>query len=257
MDFMKRGAIQKGAIVETFQNRPFFLRTDMGVLFSPYLCITIDDYPHVQVTHHKDKDGMDYTFVQLPSNRVSDLQPITEKLVAMLDRKPKMVTLADMPHPYMLYIANFIKFIHPKSGNVDASGKVITNGEIEQEGNRIVDYLGKYAPHFYHWMGYSLHLGTESVEWGFPNWLYRHECIGTTQLHQLVARNPVYRKAMQGNLFEVAKSNGKDVALFQDCFLNIGKGDENGFVPRGGKRKRKSKRLFPQKRKFRTTLYVR
>jgi len=250
MDFLKRSSIQQGTIVETFQNRPYFLRTLAGEILSPYLCITIDDYPDVQVVHHK--EGIHYTFVQIPSRQVSDLQPITEKLVTMLDKKPKKVMIDDLQTPYLLYIANFIKFKYHSSGNVDASGKR-TNGEIELEGNRIADYLGEYASRFYHWMGYHLYTGEDTFPLNLPDWLYKHECIRERhQLHRLVSMHPQFNTAMQqGTLMDMVKSKGKDPLLFQRCFFNIGiaGADQNLFV---GGRKRKTRKRVSKKYRKRT-----
>ena len=244
MDFLKRNEIQQGKVIETFQNRPFFLRNYIGEFFSPYLCITIDDYPTVHVEHRANRDGMKYTFVQIPSRQMSDLQPITEKLVAMLDRKPKEVMIDDTPTPYFLYIANFIKFKVPTAGNM-VSGKLVTNGEVESEGTRIADYLGDYASHFYHWMGYSLSVGEDLFPLNLPDWLYKHECIHDKhQLHRLVSMNPYYNVHMQqGTLVEAVKAKGKDPALFEYCFLNIGPtGDPNLYATRGGRKTKRRKR---------------
>lgn len=243
MDFLKRTVIQKGEIVETFQNRPFILRTLTGESLSPYLCITIDDYPNVQVVHHK--DGMEYTFVQIPSRHVLDLRPITEKLVTMLDKKPKKITIDDAQYPYFLYIANFIKFRNHESGHMDASGKLMNNGMIELEGNRIADYLGTYVSHFYHWIGYNLYTGEDTFPLNLPDWLYKHECIHEKhQLHRLIYLHPDFKASMQkGTLMETVKAKKKDPLLFQRCFFNIGvAGAQQNLFVGGRKRKRKTKK---------------
>jgi hypothetical protein len=107
MDFQNRTSIYKGNIVQTFQNHPAFLRMDYD---SPYLCISIDDYRRFTIfhkDHDKDdepyfEDKLKYTFIQIPSSKVSDIERITAKLVSMLD---------EIPLP-KLYICNFIKFMN-------------------------------------------------------------------------------------------------------------------------------------------------
>lgn len=213
MDFTRREDIRQGAIVETYQNRPPFFNS-IGELVAPYLCISIDDYPYAQVVSRQARDGAAYTFVQLPSNRMEDLQPITEKLVTLL-RKKHPVQL-DMERPYLLYIANFIKFKDPDTGN-RVNGTLITNREIEMEGNRVAEYLQEYASRFYQWMGYL----------GLPLWLYKPECI-PEPFHSAVV------DSLRANRIP---------ATFQSCFLHLGVDSDQHYQvldQKGGKRTRNS-----------------
>lgn len=156
MDFQNRTSIYKGNIVQTFQNHPAFLRM---AYYCPYLCISIDDYRKFTIfdkDHDKDEepyfeDKLKYTFIQIPSSKVSDIEPITAKLVSMLD---------EIPLP-QLYICNFIKFMNTTEHAIE-----------EKEGNMISTYLGKYSPYFYQWLGYSL----DGTQYKLPNWLYKQDC---------------------------------------------------------------------------------
>ena len=156
MDFQNRTSIYKGAIMQTFQNHPAFLRMAHDC---PYLCISIDDYRRFTIfdkVHDKDdepyfEDKLKYTFIQIPSNKISDIEHITAKIVTMLD---------EIPLP-KLYICNFIKFMNTTEHAIE-----------EEEGNRILTYLGKYSPYFYQWLGYSLH----GTQYKLPNWLYKQDC---------------------------------------------------------------------------------
>ena len=217
MDFTRREDIRKGAVVETYQNRPPFFNS-IGELVAPYLCISIDDYPDVQVVSRKARDGTNYTFVQLPSKQLEDLQPVTEKLVGLLRKKQPLVRIEGVERPYLLYIANFIKFKDPSAGNY-VHGKMITNREIEMEGNRIADYLQEYASHFYHWMGYLK----------LPMWLYRPECIPESILPIVI-----------DNLRQNKKTN-----TYQHCFLHLGTDIEDHYQMlerKGGRRRSRKKR---------------
>ena len=220
MDFTRREDIRQGAIVETYQNRPPFFNS-IGELVAPYLCISIDDYPSVQVVSRKARDGSAYTFVQLPSKRMEDLQPITEKLVTLLRKKHPLVQIGDEERPYLLYIANFIKFKDATARNI-VQGTMIANHEIETEGNRVAEYLQEYAPHFYQWMGYM----------GFPLWLYKPECIPESIRPMLV---PMLRERFR---------EGLPPATLQSCFLHLGFDSDQHYevlVQKGGKRKRTRK----------------
>ncbi len=207
---------------DTYQTRPYFLRAN-GEILSPYLCISIDAYSEPRI-HTRNE----YTLVQIPSRHISDLRPITEKLVSMLNQKPKNVRIEGVSQPYLLYICNFIKFKHHSDGN----------GEIELEGNRIADYLGDYATHFYHWMGYSLYLGEYTFPFNLPDWLYKHDCIHHEKLHHLISMNAAFRESMQqGKLMEMVSYKKKDPSLFEKCFINI-----NEHKPKGGRKTRKYKK---------------
>ena len=156
MDFQNRTSIYKGSIFQTFQNHPAFLRMAYEC---PYLCISIDDYRRFTIVdkfHDKDdepfyEDKLKYTFIQIPSSDISHIELITNKLVSMLDEIP-------LPN---LYICNFIKFMNTTE-----------HAALEEEGNRISTYLGKYSPYFYQWLGYSLH----GTQYKLINWLYKQEC---------------------------------------------------------------------------------
>jgi hypothetical protein len=160
MDFQSRAKIYQGEIVQTFQNHPAFLRMTSDC---PYLCISIDDYRKFTIFHknHDEDDApyyedkLKYTFIQIPSSEVSDIKPITDKLVSMLD---------EIPLP-QLYICNFIKFMDTER-----------YARLENEGNNISTYLGKYSPYFYQWLGYSLSYKDTLIQYRLVNWLYKQDC---------------------------------------------------------------------------------
>jgi hypothetical protein len=47
---------------------------------------------------------------------------------------------------------------------------------LENEGNNISTYLGKYSPYFYQWLGYSLSYKDTLIQYRLVNWLYKQDC---------------------------------------------------------------------------------
>jgi hypothetical protein len=227
MDFQNRERIRQGEVIETFQNRPSFLRSTFNT--HPYICISIDDYPAFQIVEKEQPshgEPLKYTFVQIPSNDPSHILPITKRMIRLLNKVNKINKSDELL--YKLYICNFIKFLEPKRYSV-----------IELEGNNIWRYLTtRYSPYFYQWLGYSLFDGKhEPLEYGLTNWIYKQDCMrAELPLHKKLIAVPELMQAMrQGRVAY------ESIPEWNDCFINIADEGYFGLLASGGYRSRKRK----------------
>jgi len=260
------------------QTNPAFLE-----FFCPYLSISIDpDYKHFRAIHgdkepgipyyvdkdkeeddvHKEKDGPDYTIIEMPLETQSDEESIrlskesgknvyycktefsAKKIAELTQRLVQMVKPSQR-----VFFVNFIKFLRPIQSEIDILRLV-----------QIEPYLGPFQKDYYEWGGYL-----------YPTVIIKHSAIrtshGPVDVFSLLGSDTIYNNyqekspttvlermihdiSKKGRLKNVVDAEAARISVLQSVIDITGNSPQ--FVPQlvallhtstsGGKRRRRKTR---------------